>query len=36
MTTDCSWNYHENYKPMFRSCSALVVFMVIVGWLMQE
>ena len=50
MTTDCSWNYHENYKrrtwaehvlPMFCSCSALVVFMVIplksfvilwVGW----
>ena len=38
MTTDCSWNYHENYKrrtwaehvlPMFCSCSALVVFMVI-------
>ena len=27
MTTDCSWNYHENYKD--RTCSALVVFMVI-------
>ena len=38
MTTDCSWNYHENYNcrtwaenvlPMFCPCSSLVVFMVI-------
>jgi hypothetical protein len=35
MTTDCSWNYHENYKrrtwaehvlPMFYPCSAFVVY----------
>ena len=35
MTSDCSWNYHENYKrrTWFYPCSALfsafVVFMVI-------
>ena len=28
MTTDCSWNYHENYKPIFCPCSALVLFTV--------
>ena len=27
MTSDCSWNYYENYKC--RTCSVLVVFMVI-------
>ena len=27
MTTDCSWNYHENYKVC--PCSALLVFVAI-------